>query len=174
MESLPGELTRQFDQKGFCLTSKIEAVILNSCIGQACQIPDEVSTLYSKDLNLERLQVQLSMLPDLVKSNALYSYSLKSVTSIRTICDIFNESLVIKNMFSEVHSLLQLYMTIPVTSATAERTFSVLRCMKTCLHLWGKWYQFRRDTWNSHTVIRNCTSLIRGWPFLMTRHHMMA
>ena len=35
-------------------------------------------------------------------------------------------------MFSEVHSLLQLYMTIPVTSATAERTFSVLRRMKTC------------------------------------------
>ena len=80
--------------------------------------------MYSKDLNLERLQVQLSMmLPDLVKSNALYGHSLKSVTSIRKICaDIFNESLVIKNMFSEVHSLLQLYMTIPVTSATAERT----------------------------------------------------
>ena len=133
MESLPGELTRRFDQKGFCLTSKIEAVILSSCIGQACPIPDEVSNLYSKDLNLERLQVQLSMLPDLVKSNTLYGHSLKSVTSIRTMCDIFNESLVIKNMFSEVHSLLQLYMTIPVTSATAERTFSVLRRMKTYL-----------------------------------------
>ena len=53
IESLPGELTRQFDQKGFCLTSKIEAIILNSCIGQACQIPDKVSTLHSKDLNLE-------------------------------------------------------------------------------------------------------------------------
>ena len=133
MVNLPGELTRQFDQKGYCLTSKIEAVILNSCIGQACPILDEVSNLYSKDLNIERLQVQLSMLPDLVKSNTLYSHPLKSVTSICTICDIFNESLVIKNMFSEVHSLLQLYMTIPVTSATAERTFSVLRCMKTYL-----------------------------------------
>ena len=55
MESLPGELTRRFDQKGFCLTSKIGAVILNSCIGQAYPIPDEVSNLYSKDLNLERL-----------------------------------------------------------------------------------------------------------------------
>ena len=130
MESLPGELTRRFDQKGFCLTSKIEAVILNSCIGQACQIPDEASTLYSKDLNLERLQVKLSILPDLVKSNVLYNHSLKSVTSIRT---IYNESLVIKNMFSEVHSLLQLYMTIPVTLATAERIFSVLRRMKTYL-----------------------------------------
>ena len=134
MESLPGELTRRFDQKGFCLTSKIEAVILNSCIGQACHLPDEVSTLYSKDLNLERLQVQLSMLPDVVRSNALYSHSLKSVPSIRTICDIFNvESLVIKNMFREDHSLLQLFMTIPVTSATAERTFLALQHMKTYL-----------------------------------------
>ena len=54
MESLPGELTRRFEQKGFCLTSKIEADILNSCNGQACPIPDEVSYLYSKDSNLER------------------------------------------------------------------------------------------------------------------------
>ena len=69
------------------------------------------------------------MLPDLVKSNTLYGHSLKSVTSIRTICDVFNKSLVIK----KVHSLLQLYMTIPVTSATAERTFSVLWHMKTYL-----------------------------------------
>ena len=36
-------------------------------------------------------------------------------------------------MFSEVHSLFQLYMTISATLATAERTFSVLWRMKTYL-----------------------------------------
>jgi len=36
-------------------------------------------------------------------------------------------------IFSEVRSLLQIVHTIPVTSATAEHTFSALRCLKTFL-----------------------------------------
>ena len=36
-------------------------------------------------------------------------------------------------MFSEVHVLLCLYLTMPVTTATPERTFSVLKRVKTYL-----------------------------------------
>ena len=38
-----------------------------------------------------------------------------------------------KQMFSEVSHLLRLYLTIPVTTATAERSFSTLRRIKTYL-----------------------------------------
>lgn len=38
-----------------------------------------------------------------------------------------------KIIFNEVHALICLYFAIPVTSATAERTFSVLKRMKTYL-----------------------------------------
>ena len=37
-------------------------------------------------------------------------------------------------MFSEVNKLLHLYLTVPMTSATAERTFSALRRLNTYLH----------------------------------------
>ena len=36
-------------------------------------------------------------------------------------------------MLSEVNKLLQLYLTFPVTTATAERSFSALRRLKTFL-----------------------------------------
>ena len=36
-------------------------------------------------------------------------------------------------MLPEVSTLLQIYFTLPVTTATAERTFSVLRRLKTFL-----------------------------------------
>ena len=37
------------------------------------------------------------------------------------------------SMFSEVHKLLRIYLTVPITSASAERTFSTLRRLKTYL-----------------------------------------
>ena len=57
--------------------------------------------------------VQLSMLPDLVKSITIIRPDTED-------CNLnsYNESLMNKNMFSDVHLLLQLYMAIPVTSAT--------------------------------------------------------
>ena len=84
-------------------------------------------------MNMDRLQTQLTMLPDLVKSTELEGKQISKVTNIRTLYDIFNASPIVKGLLSEVHSLLILYMTLPVTSATAERTFSVLRRLKTYL-----------------------------------------
>ena len=38
-----------------------------------------------------------------------------------------------KSMLSEVHKLVLLYLTVPVTTSTAERSFSGLKRIKTCL-----------------------------------------
>ena len=53
--------------------------------------------------------------------------SVRKVTSIRTICDAMNAQTVYKSMLSEVHKQLRLYLTVPITTATSERTFSALR-----------------------------------------------
>ena len=52
---------------------------------------------------------------------------------MRTLCDIMNEVSMSKEMFSEVHKLLKIFYTIPVTTSTAERSFSALRRLKTYL-----------------------------------------
>ena len=52
---------------------------------------------------------------------------------MRTIADALNQSSVVRGMLSEVDKLVQAYLTFPVTSATAERSFSSLRRIKTFL-----------------------------------------
>ena len=59
------------------------------------------------------------------------SVTVKKVTHARTIANALIENNLVKGMFSEVDKLLRLYFTFPVTSATAERSFSSLHLIKT-------------------------------------------
>ena len=57
----------------------------------------------------------------------------KKVTSVRSICDALAKH-ANRNLLSEVHKLLRLYLTIPITSCTSERrSFSALRRLFTYL-----------------------------------------
>ena len=84
---------------------------------------------------MDRLRIQLQMLPDMIKT---YNEShpetkVLKVTLIRTICDVMNAIPACKTMLNEVSKLLNIFLTIPVTTATAERTFSTLRRLKSYL-----------------------------------------
>ena len=57
---------------------------------------------------------------------------MRKVTSVRTLCDVLNFGGT-KQLLSQVHILLQLLLTIPVTTATSKRTFSALRRLNTYL-----------------------------------------
>ena len=59
--------------------------------------------------------------------------SVKRLTTERTICEAMNSSSVCKEMVPSVHNLLRLYLAVPVTSATSERTLSALKCVLTSL-----------------------------------------
>ena len=58
---------------------------------------------------------------------------LKKVTKISTVCQVLNKQPTQKKCLSEVHKLLQLYCGITLVSASAERSFSVMRRIKTWL-----------------------------------------
>ena len=68
------------------------------------------------------------MLPDMIK--AAFNSSVKQVTNVRTIASAMLESEVYQKMLTEVHKLLVLYFTFPMTPSTAERSFSSLRRLK--------------------------------------------
>ena len=70
------------------------------------------------------------MLPSVIKRS---SQAIKQVTSVRTIVGAMAESDIYKGMLPEIDRLLKLYLTFPVTTATAERSFSSLRRVKTYL-----------------------------------------
>ena len=89
------------------------------------------SKLYSKEIDVERLNIQLRMLPELTRTyNQKSLSSIKKVTTLKTLCDVTCDVSSSKSLFFEVFNLLHIALTIPVTSATAERAFSALRRLK--------------------------------------------
>ena len=65
-------------------------------------------------------------------NNTMIPLACQSKTSIRTLCNVLNAA-GIKKLLSQVHILHQILLTISVTTATSERTFSALRKLKTYL-----------------------------------------
>ena len=51
-------------------------------------------------------------------------------TRVQTLCEGFNQQQSLKIFLTEVHKLLKLYLTIPVTTASSERNFSALKRIK--------------------------------------------
>ena len=97
------------------------------------QFSSLVQCYLKNDINLERLKTQLSLVQDMIKTANSEGILVTKVTNVRTIAAAMNTSDIYKTMLSEVNRLLQLYFTFPVTTATAERSFSSLRRIKTFL-----------------------------------------
>lgn len=78
------------------------------------------------DVNTEILQSEMKILP-----NAIKSYESNNGIKILTICEFGNMLNTYKVAFNESYKLLSIALTIPVSSAACERTFSCLRRLKT-------------------------------------------
>ena len=80
------------------------------------------------------LKIQLDDLPTIL---GLYNTDQKTriteITNISTIADIFNAMPSAKIRRPEVHKLIRLSYTVPLASASCERTFSCMRRLKTWL-----------------------------------------
>ena len=109
----------------------MERHLIDAANDSYSSIPDSVRTLYSGNVNVA---VHLRVLPDLIKRHGeRVGIPIKRVTSIHTICNVMSSTPLAKELLSQVHRLLLLYLTVPVTKSTSERTFSALRRVKTYL-----------------------------------------
>ena len=79
---------------------------------------------------MRKLERQLLVLPHLLNSCPRHA---SKVTRVRTLANMLATAPLASNMFSEVDKLVRIYLTIPVITATGERCFSALRCIKTYL-----------------------------------------
>ncbi|KAK3095241.1 hypothetical protein FSP39_012040 [Pinctada imbricata] len=127
-----GELNARFDQKNMSVVQEIEALLLSAANGEDVSIPSSVADLYKNDISLGSLETQLKLLPGIFKDDDS-KIKIKRVTLIDTISTYMLRSEANKRLLSDVYSLLKIYLTIPVTTATAERAFSSLRRIKTYL-----------------------------------------
>ena len=129
------EIDKRFHQNDIAFVNEVESLLLDAANGKGQpEISDAVSKYSKGKIDLPRLKTQLMMLPDAL--HTVFSGStiqLKKVTNVRTIADAFNRNEMVKRMFSEVDKLLRAYLAFLVTSATAARSFSSLRRIKTFL-----------------------------------------
>ena len=121
---LTNELKHRFQQKhGLPMAAMIETLLVtaaNSTSIDLGELPEELK-LYENDIDLKKLKTQLQMLPDLVQTRNVKipnCIPIKSVTNVRTICDIMNEINISKEMLSEVLKLLKIFYTIPVKTSS--------------------------------------------------------
>ena len=101
--------------------------MLDSANGKPISLSPKLKTLYRNDIDMEKLLLHLRMLQDVVKGACLDGITIKQVT---TLCDIFNHQPDLKKILTEVHKFWRIYLTIPVTTSTAERSFSALKRVK--------------------------------------------
>jgi len=118
-------------QSAFELARNIESIFIEVINTGNVLTTQNISAHYGDDIDDSRLHLHLSMLGDLRRS-AEPSETL-TVTSIADVVQLFTDNVVWLQLLPEVVSLLRLFLTLPVTSCTAERSFSCLRRLKTFL-----------------------------------------
>ena len=124
----------------------MEKMLLEATSGASVTIPDSIK-LYSQDIDKAKLETQIKLLPQFVQAT---DEGIKDVWSMKTTVIALNYCQVRKKILSEhLAILLQIYFTIPVTTATAERSLSVLRGQKTCLRSW-MCQERLNDPWSRH------------------------
>ena len=128
LDLLISEITQRFNQPAFSVLQEMERMIIDSCNGKTHVMSSNFEVLYTDCLDMSKLKSQLALLPDVLKTgNTDYKMGIKKVTTLSTVCQLFETCKFPKTMLNEVHKVLQLYLTIPLSSATAERAFSTLR-----------------------------------------------
>ena len=88
---------------------------------------EEHLEIYSSIISLDKLKQELPLWALYKKSNLIYNWE-----KIRDITEAFKKQY-LKLYFPEIFKVIKLYLTIPVSSCEAERSFSCLKRLKTWL-----------------------------------------
>jgi hAT family C-terminal dimerisation region len=121
----------RFDQEAFDIYICAERLLLQAANNETCSTDSSLAKVtehFDSDIDKDRLLIQLKMLP------SAFSVGGRQNIKVQTIDDVVNALISLGDarlMFSEVNILVRLLLTMPVTSATAERSFSALRRLKT-------------------------------------------
>lgn len=131
-------LDLRFQQSVFPLLCKVEKFILAVANGTQEENDNSniqnIAEFLTDDIDIPRLQREINMIPDYFSViNLENNFGIKKITKIQTICDLLNVQSTGKSMFCEYTTLIRLYLTVPVTTATAERSFSAMNRVKTYL-----------------------------------------
>ncbi|XP_025422525.1 uncharacterized protein LOC112692168, partial [Sipha flava] len=87
--------------------------------------PEIICTFYKDDINIDKLKLHRDMFHGIIKGQGLI------VSSFADILNIFKNKSYLVIHLTELRKCIQLILTVPVTTCTTERYFSMLRRLKT-------------------------------------------
>ena len=126
IDTLIGELQFRFKEENIQPLVIIHKIITGVDLVQELNIREELK-IYEYDINFDDLAMDLTVWYEYKKQN-----SNQFNNGFRSICEQFincNLHIILK----ELYKLLLIYLSIPISSATGERSFSVLKILKTYL-----------------------------------------
>ena len=80
VDNVKGELEQRFTDRNFLFVRNIESLLIDSANGKPVVVPQEVADIYQADLDMDKLKLQLQLLPDVVKSVHLDGIQFTQVT----------------------------------------------------------------------------------------------
>ena len=86
-----------------------------------------LSEHFKNDIDEERVILHRDMLLDILKTRN------ESIFSVTSVVDVLQKNLQMKTMLPELLKFVRLLLTIPISTSTAERSFSSLRRLKNYL-----------------------------------------
>lgn len=139
LDLVVGCIESRFNQSSMDKLICIERILINSANRNYDNVENEIdlnlSIYETKEiLDLALLKLQLKMLSSLIATynDSHPATAIISVTKVSTIIDVLLSTNT-KLMFSQIHSVIRIYLTCPLTSIMAERSFSTLRRLKSYL-----------------------------------------
>ena len=116
----------RFDQEDLTTYIKLENLLLKPAKDHSfIQECSDVMAIYSSDFDEYRFQLKLEILQE-------YYINLGGNTCVRSVTDTLR-NLKLQNHLSEGFKLMKLILVLPATNATSERTFSLLKLIKSNL-----------------------------------------
>ena len=134
IDSAVSELERRLGQEALEIPLQMEQYLISMENSEKVKFSQALIDMYHRDIDVSKLEQQVKLFPDLVvevKERIAEMKTLKKITNVRTIGEIFVKGNT--KIFTEIEKLLCIYLTIPVTTSTAERSFSTLRRLKNYL-----------------------------------------
>lgn len=116
----------RFQSSGLNLVSAVEEECISAMNSGSNEVKN-IQEFFCSDLDHTRLLLHLTMLNDVAKQRNV------SLSSMNDVKKFIVEDKGVKDLLPEVTRCLKLLRTVPVTTATAERSFSSLRRLKSYL-----------------------------------------
>lgn len=124
------ELNRRFDERSYAPLQHLEDVFLNAANMQPFEFNDDVRKTYGNEIDFDQVTAELKLLPSVIKQCLP---EVKQVTSMDTVFSAASYSQNGTFLLSNAVRLLQIYLLAPMSAASAERSFSVQRRIKSYL-----------------------------------------